>query len=162
GEPYTVIGVLRAAFRSYPPADLYLPLQADPTTSNQGHFLAAAARLKPGVSLEAAQAELAVAAERFRPAYPDAIGEEGSGPAGPLGEAMVGDVRRPLMVLLGAVAMVLLIACANVANLQLAQSTGRARELAIRGAMGAARWRIVRQLLTESLVLALAGAALGL
>jgi predicted permease len=162
GEPYTVIGVLRAAFRSYPPADLYLPLQADPATTNQGHYLAAAARLKPGVSLETAQAELAVAAERFRQAYPDAIGKEESATAAPFGEAMVGDVRRPLMVLLGAVAMVLLIACANVANLQLAQSTGRARELAIRGALGAARGRIVRQLLTESLVLALAGAALGL
>jgi putative ABC transport system permease protein len=162
GEPYTVIGVLRASFRSYPPADLYLPLQADPATTNQGHFLAVAARLKPGVTLETAKAEMGVAAERFRQVYPDSIGKEESATAASFSEAIVGDVRKPLLVLLGAVAMVLLIACANVANLQLAQSTGRSRELAIRGALGAVRWRIIRQLLTESLVLALAGAAVGL
>ena len=162
GEPYTVIGVLRASFRSYPPADLYLPLQADPASTNQGHFLAVAARLKPGVTLETAKAEMGVAAERFRQVYPDAIGKEESATAASFSEAIVGDVRQPLLVLLGAVAMVLLIACANVANLQLAQSTGRSRELAIRGALGAVRWRIIRQLLTESLVLALAGAAVGL
>ena len=162
GEPYTVIGVLRASFRSYPPADLYLPLQADPASTNQGHFLAVAARLKPGVALETAKAELSVAAERFRQAYPDSIGKEESATAAPFSESIIGDVRQPLLVLLGAVAMVLLIACANVANLQLAQAMGRSRELAIRGAVGAVRSRIVRQLLTESLVLALAGAAVGL
>jgi len=162
GEPYTVIGVLRASFRSYPPADLYLPLQADPASTNQGHFLAVAARLKPGVALEAAKAEMGVAAERFRQAYPDAIGKEESATAAPFSESIIGDVRQPLLVLLGAVAMVLLIACANVANLQLAQAMGRSRELAIRGALGALRSRIIRQLLTESLVLALAGAAVGL
>jgi len=162
GEPYTVIGVLRAAFRSYPPADLFLPLQADPATTNQGHFLTVAARLKPGVTLDTAKAEMAVAAERFRQQYPDAIGKEESATAAPFGESIVGDVRQPLLVLLAAVAMVLLIACANVANLQLAQAMGRSRELAIRGAVGAVRSRIIRQLLTESLVLALLGAAVGL
>ncbi len=162
GEPHTVIGVLRASFRSYPPADFYLPLQADPASANQAHFLSVAARLKPGVTLEAAKAELKVAAERFRQAYPDAIGEQESATAAPFSESIVGDVRQPLLVLLAAVAMVLLIACANVANLQLAQAMGRTRELAIRGAIGAVRSRIVRQLLTESLVLALAGAAVGL
>jgi predicted permease len=162
GESYTVTGVLRTSFRSYPPADLYLPLQADPATTNQGHFLSVAARLKPGVTLETAKAQLAMAAERFRQLYPDAIGKEESATAAPFSETMVGDVRQPLLILLAAVAMVLLIACANVANLQLAQAMGRTRELAIRGALGAVRWRIVRQLLTESLVLALAGAALGL
>jgi predicted permease len=162
GEPYTVIGVLSAPFRSYPPADLYLPLQADPASSNQGHFLSVAARLEPGVTLETARAEMGVAAERFRQAYPDAIGEQESATATPFSESIVGDVRQPLLVLLAAVAMVLLIACANVANLQLAQAMGRTRELAIRGAVGAVRSRIIRQLLTESLVLALAGAAVGL
>jgi predicted permease len=162
GEPYTVIGVLRAAFRSYPPADLFLPLQADPASTNQGHFLTVAARLKPGVTLDTAKAELGVAAERFRQQYPDAIGKEESATAAPFSESILGDVRQPLLVLLAAVAMVLLIACANVANLQLAQAMGRSRELAIRGAVGAVRSRIIRQLLTESLVLALAGAAAGL
>src|ERR1039457_4424944 len=160
GEPTTVVGVLPATFKSDPPADIFIPLQADPNSTNQGHYLAAAGRLKPGVTLEAAKAQMKIVGARFRQANPKWMDKNESVAVAPMQQAQVGDVKQPLMILLGAVGFVLLIACANVANLQLARASTRQREMAIRTAIGANRFRIVRQLLTESVMLALAGGVL--
>jgi len=162
GEPYTVIGVLGPDFAFDPPADLYLPFQADPNSTNQGHYFQSAARLKPGVSLGSAKAALNLAGEEFKRRYPTVIGPRNSFTVEPMQQLMVRNVRTALYVLLGAVAFVLLIACANVANLLLARASSRSREIAIRSAIGAGRGRIVRQLLTESLLLSVTGGIAGL
>ena len=115
------MGVLPATFKSDPPADIFIPLQADPNSTNQGHYLSVAGRLKPGVTLQAARAEMKMVGERFRQANPKWMDKTESVAVVPLQKAQVGDVKLPLMILLGAVGFVLLIACANVANLQLAR-----------------------------------------
>ncbi len=160
-EPYTILGVVGKSYLADPEADIWLPFQIDPNSTNQGHYFMAAARLKPGVTLAQANAQLKLAYGEFKRRYPLADPKASFG-VQPLRDSIVGDARSSLLVLLGAVGFVLLIACANVANLLLVRATGRKREFAIRAAMGAGPARIVRQLLTESVVLSATGGILGL
>lgn len=160
--PYLVVGVLGRNFVTDNPADLWIPYQFDLNTQDMAHYFGVAARLQPGVTIEQANAQLKLASDQFRRAIPNAIGPQNHYGVVPLKEWMVGNTRTPLLVLLSAVGLVLLIACANVANLLLARASGRKREFATRAALGAARWHIIRQLLAESMLLSFSGGLLGL
>lgn len=160
-EPYTVVGVIGKDFVTDVPADLWMPFQFDPVSTDMNHFFFVTGLLQPGVTLAQANAGLLAASPEYHREYPS------SDPRAhfvvcSLRDSIIGDAHNSLLMMLGAVGLVLLISCANVANLLLAQATARKREFAIRSALGAGRGRIIRQLLTESVLLSLSGGILGL
>jgi predicted permease len=161
--PHIVIGIVGRGFETeqfVPQPDIWLPFQIDPQRVDGGNLFLVTGRLKPGIPLEQANAQLSIALAAYRERSPNTANT--SWIVQPLQQAMVSRVRPSLTLLLVAVGLVLLIACANVANLLLVRGDGRKREVAIRTAIGAGRGRIVRQLLTETLVLWIAGSLLGL
>jgi putative ABC transport system permease protein len=160
-EPYTIVGVMPPGFEFLQPVDLWKPMALDPAEPPRGRSLTVVARLRPGVTLRRAQAEMETIARGLERSYPD-FNTGWRVNVLPLREELVGSSRPMLLLLLAAVVFVLLVACANVANLFLSRSLERRREISVRVALGADRARLVRQLLSESVWIALAAAVLGL
>src|SRR6267142_5289062 len=155
GVNHVVVGILPASFQYTSPADLFMPLRLDPASREGGHNLTVIGRHKRGLSQAQAMAEMRLVGEKFRAPFPRMMSEDESINLVSRQESLVQSIRLSLLILLGAVAFLLLIACANVANLQLTRAAARQKEMAIRLALGAGWGRVVRQLLAEGMVLAL-------
>lgn len=161
GESYTVIGVEPADFTFPTESDLWTPLRAVPDPTDQANLFKVVGRMKPGVSLPQVQADMMTVGNEFRRTYPDLMSQNEGIRVRSYHSSVVGDARTPLLILVGVVAFVLLIACFNIVNLLLSRSIARRKEITLRVALGATSRRIIRQLLTESLLLAMIGCVLG-